>query len=318
MPHADGGLTDCANLSNRQPHPRGDNWAARAWPWQRGLVAGQDPDSSPTLSIAQRVLESLAAEATARLATAELITHPGERGRARESILGTYLREIVPAGYDIETGFIIDAVGGQSLQQDLIIVRHDYHPVFKVGGVSFFPVEAVAAVLEVKSSLNGQTIDDALRNSASVKQLDRTAAGKNYLVVGGAGGVPAGPVKPETHEHQVFSLIVAAKSSAQSDTLMAHLRTHLAGQPRRAWPNFIAVAAEFSIGYNSAIRSDQMNAEGLRYFSQALSPTNLDPLVDLALELWSFLRVSPVVDIQPFNYVPGSMTGISQPFTTES
>jgi hypothetical protein len=280
-------------------------------------MASQDSDSSPKPSIAQKVLESLAAEATDRLATAELISHAGERGRARESILGTYLREIVPAGYDIETGFIIDAVGGQSLQQDLIIVRHDYHPVFKVGGVKFFPVEAVAAVIEVKSSLNGQTIDDALRNSASVKRLDRTAADRNYLVVGGAGGAPAGPVNPEIHEHQIFSLIVAAKSAARLDTLLSHMRSHLASHPRRAWPNFVAVAGEFSIGYNSGIRSDQMNAEGLRCFHQSLSPANLEPLVDLAVELWSFLRVSPVVDSRPFNYVPGSMTGVNEPFTTE-
>ena len=114
----------------------------------------------------------------------------GERGRARESILSVYLGEIIPTGFDIETGFVVDTRGGQSLQQDLIIVRRDYHPVFKIGGVNFFPVEAVAAVVEVKSTLSTRTLKDALRNGSSVKELDRTAAGSNYFVVGGAGGLP--------------------------------------------------------------------------------------------------------------------------------
>ncbi len=281
-------------------------------------MSSSDPSPAGSASIAQRVLESLAAEASARLATADLISHPGERGRAREGILGAYLREIVPTGFGIETGFVIDSAGRQSRQQDLIIVRRDYHPVFKVGGVNFFPVEAIAAVIEVKSTLSAQTLEDALRNGSSVKELDRTASGKNYLVIGGAGGMPApmlvgdlGLVDPNNHQHQVFTLIVAARAGAQWQTLVGRLADHLAAQPQTAWPNFISVAGAFSIGYNSGIRSDQMNAVGLRVFEPSMAEDNLEPLVDLAVELWSFLRVTPLVDIRPFNYVPGSMTGVN-------
>jgi hypothetical protein len=37
----------------------------------------------------------------------------------------------------------------------------------------------------------------------------------------------------------------------------------------------------------------------------------VEPLVDLAVELWSFLRVAPLVDVAPFKYVRGSMTGVN-------
>jgi hypothetical protein len=270
--------------------------------------------------IAQRVLEALAVEASARLSTADLISHPGERGRARETILAQYLREIVPKGFDIETGFVIDTRGGQSLQQDLIIVRRDYHPLFKVGGVNFFPVEAVAAVIEVKSTLSTATLRDALRNAASVKELDRTASGSNYIVVGGAGGMP-GPmlhpsfvIDPSNHQHQVFSLIIGARVDVQMETLVDSLADQIALQPRTTWPNFISIAGAFSVGYNSGIKSDQMDAAGLRVFDPSMSPDNLDPLVDLAIELWSFLRVTPLVDVRPFQYVMGSQTGVNVTF----
>ncbi|WP_347059520.1 DUF6602 domain-containing protein [Blastococcus sp. HT6-30] len=272
------------------------------------------------VSIARQVLESLAAETTARLSTADLISHPGERGRAREHILTQFLRQIVPKAFDIETGFVIDTRGGQSLQQDLIIVRRDYHPVFTVGGINFFPVEGVAAVVEVKSGLSTTTLVEALRNAASVKLLDRTASGSNYLVIGGPGGFPAHAlnpqfvVDPDNHQHQIFSLIVAARLDVKMETLVDRLADHISNEPRTTWPNFISIAGAFSVGYNSDVRSDQMGAVGLRVFDPSMAPDNSDPLVDLAIELWSFLRVTPLVDVRPFQYVMGSQTGVNVDF----
>lgn len=275
------------------------------------MTAAQTAMAPGEPSIAQRVVAALAEEAKARLATAELISHYGERGRARETTLSAYLRQIVPAGFDIETGFVIDTAGAQSFQQDLIIVRHDYHPLFTVGGVKFFPAEAVAAVIEVKSTLTTQTLDQALANSASVKSLDRTAAGENYVVVGGSGGPRVSAVNQDQHEHQIFSLIVAAKSTAPRDSVVDRVIRHLGSTPRRAWPNFVAVAGEYSIGYNASVRSDQTDAREVRIFEPGMASDNVEPLVDLAVELWSFLRVAPLVDVAPFRYVRGSMTGVN-------
>jgi hypothetical protein len=85
-------------------------------------------------------MNSLADEAASRLRSASVISHPGERGRAREEALKRYFREITPVGFDVDTGFVIDSTGGQSRQQDIIFVRRDYHPVFRLSGIKFFPV----------------------------------------------------------------------------------------------------------------------------------------------------------------------------------
>lgn len=267
----------------------------------------QTRDAPGTLG--DRILGAHAAEARARLASAGVITHPGELGRAREQTLRRFLREIAPRGFDVETGFVIDSHGNQSRQQDLVFVRRDYHPVFRSGSARFFPIEAIAAVVEVKSKLRSDTLADALRNSASVKRLDRTGGGGNYRVLGGFGGAPAGEVDPERHDHQVFSVIVAAEAVAV-DTLIPVIQEHLAREPRRAWPNMIAVAGAWSLTYQppdlgTGIRSDQMNGVALRV-SEARDPRNVDPLADVAEQLWSFLRVSPLIDVRPSRYITGS------------
>lgn len=205
------------------------------------------------------------------------------------------------------TGIVIDPHGNQSRQQDLVFVRRDYHPVFRAGSARVFPVEDVAAVVEVKSRLRSDTLADALSNSASVKALGRT--GKNYRLIGRLGGIPAGPVNPEHQDHQVFSVIVAADAVAV-DTLLPVIRQHLAREPRRAWPNMIAVAGAWSLSYqpqdvSTGIRSDQVSGVALRA-SDARDPRNVDPLADVAEQLWSFLRVSPLIDVRPSRYITGS------------
>ena len=98
------------------------------------------------------------------------------------------------------------------------------------------------------------------------------------------------------------------------ETLVDRLAAQLATQPRRVWPNFISVAGALSIAYSSSIRSDQMSALGLKLFEPSMATDNLEPLVDLAVELWSFLRVTPLIDVRPFQYVRGSQTGVEFPF----
>lgn len=99
-----------------------------------------DPENAEGLdpSLPQRIIDAHALEATRRLDVVSLVTHPGERGRAREEILHRYLLEVLPEGFQVATGFIIDRLGGQSRKQDLIILRRDYHPRFQLGGAQFF------------------------------------------------------------------------------------------------------------------------------------------------------------------------------------
>lgn len=247
--------------------------------------------------------------------TAELVTHPGERGRAREEVLRQYLAEIVPPGFDVATGFIIDSHGEQSLQQDLIIVRRDYHPRFQVGGAYYFPVEAVAAVIEVKSTLNKSTLLQAIENAASVKGLDRTGGGHNYLVVGGAGGGMIEYAQNDNDWHEVKSFIVASRSEVSWEAAHRTFDEALRDRPRSVWPNSLTVADKFYLAYTvpeGKPRTDVHVATGVAVYLPTAG-TNVEPLVDLAGDLWSWLRVAPLIDVAPLRYFATSDTHLYGP-----
>lgn len=267
-------------------------------------------DDVDTPSLPQRIINAHAIEAIRRMETAEVVAHHGERGRAREEVLRQYLVETVPEGFTVATGFIIDCHGSQSRQQDLIIVRRDYHPKFQVGGAQFFPVEAVAAVVEVKSTLNTRTLREALTNARSVKALDRTGNGHNYIVSGGIGGRRDIDVDPDNDDHQIMSLIVAARCTINIQTAYRAFAEALEQEPRRTWPNAIAVADSWYLAYDvppEHPRTHIQIATGVRLHERT-QEANVEPLVDVVHDLWSWLRVVPLIDAAPLRYVRPSIT----------
>ncbi|MFJ6427514.1 DUF6602 domain-containing protein [Microbacterium maritypicum] len=271
-------------------------------------MTDSERDEPKRVSLPQRIIEAHAAEAIERMRTAALVTHPGERGTAREEILRQYLVEIVPRGFDVATGFVIDCHGAQSRQQDLIVVRRDYHPRFQVGGAHFFPVEAVAAVIEVKSSLTRSTLKHAVENARSVKSLDRSGGGRNYIVNGGIGGSRGEAVRSNDDAHQIMSLIVGADSTIGGIAAYEAFTESIANLPRRVWPNCVAAASHWYLSYHvtgGEPRTDAQNASGIRIHKVDDVP-NVDPLVDVAHDLWSWLRVVPLIDAWPNNYVTPS------------
>jgi hypothetical protein len=255
---------------------------------------------------------AMADEVETRLRAAAVVTHPGELGTAREQILAEFIRSIVPLGFEVSRGFVIDSLGRQSRQQDIVIIRRDYHPIFRVGDVNFFPVEAVAATVELKSTLDKKGLTDALGNVRSVKALDRTGDGHNYIVAGTAGGHRAGPVNPDAHNHQVLSLIVAVTTTMSPETAADIIWSANESQPRRLWHNGLFVADRWALIYylhqDGMVPVDQMASDR---FGIVFHPSNdrasnwsRPPLAELANSLWSYLRVTPLIDVSPCRYLP--------------
>lgn len=270
-------------------------------------------DELQSRPVSDGIVDRLAEETIGRLSEAGQIGHPGEIGRARENILRDYLTNLVPPGFGLDTGFVIDALGGKSLQQDIVIYRREYHPIFKIGGVFLFPVESVAAVIEVKSTLSTAELKGALENVASVKRLDRrgdvAAVGANYTLIGGAGGKRGEDVDPALHEHQIFAAIVAG-GGITAATALPTLQEHIVGHQREVWPNMISIANSWSLSYDNTHlkgvpRSNQMKGTKFRVSPKGFRG-NPDPLVDVAEQLWSFLRVAAFVDVTPSSYARGS------------
>lgn len=81
--------------------------------------------------------------------------HKLEYGEYRERVLLRLLKSILPARFDIGSGFIVNASGKVSTQCDLIIYDKNEMPTLESDyGQRFFPVEAVIGVGEVKSRID--------------------------------------------------------------------------------------------------------------------------------------------------------------------
>jgi hypothetical protein len=88
-----------------------------------------------------------------------LIRHRPTTGNYREGLLRTLLQKYLPRRYHAATGFIF----GSHRQLDIIIYDQvEYSPLFREGDLVVVPASAVRAVIEVKSSLTNQFLDEAL------------------------------------------------------------------------------------------------------------------------------------------------------------
>lgn len=84
----------------------------------------------------------------------EVPDHPPTIGGFREEIWKQFFEQIVPKKYVIEQSvFLLDSSGNVSNEVDLAILDEMYTPyIFRKGRIKFIPIEAVAAVVQCKST----------------------------------------------------------------------------------------------------------------------------------------------------------------------
>lgn len=91
----------------------------------------------------------------------------------REEIISDFLRAHLPKRVTVERGEIIDSNRRGSGEVDVILVDHESSSL-RVGGEPLVPVEAAVGLIEIKSSLFGSNLDDAIRKITRAKILVRT------------------------------------------------------------------------------------------------------------------------------------------------
>ncbi len=88
-----------------------------------------------------------------------LIRHSGTAGSFREELLRGFLRKVVPGKFRVSTGFIEDC----ARQLDIIVWDAiNYAPLFRENEVVVVPRDSVRAIVEVKTKLNTNALDEAL------------------------------------------------------------------------------------------------------------------------------------------------------------
>lgn len=252
--------------------------------------------------LTKQIIAALNKAALDELNLAREIKHAGESGRAREQILRNFLKKILPGRYQVDTGFVIDAVGGTSKQIDIVIYRDDYHSVFEIGNVKHFMIESVVAVIENKASIASTAmLQQAFENIKSVKSLDRTNRGKNYLLPNRK------KVDKEDFYHQVFGAILTEKSLSVP-SLRAEFQSFFERtRDKSLWPNMYCDVRGSSFRYISAdehVIVDPRKAASFAISDPAAETYN-PPLIELAFELVSLLRVLQVVDFSVGDYFHG-------------
>lgn len=105
------------------------------------------------------------------------MSHSGEKGRNNERVLAEFLRRHLPQRYTVSTGKVVAVGGAESGQVDVIIHDRLYTPaLLDAHAWALVPVEAVHAVVSVKTTLSKPELRDVLNSIQSVRALPRRAA----------------------------------------------------------------------------------------------------------------------------------------------
>lgn len=132
----------------------------------------------------------IAARTEALLAESKAISktfgHNGIRGTIRELFVKQLLEPLLPPQIGIGTGEVINHKGGRSKQLDVVLYNKDRVPPVLVSGgdIGIFPWECVISIIEVKSTLNVASLEEAHLNAASVKRVYADLNEKDVLVGG--------------------------------------------------------------------------------------------------------------------------------------
>ena len=107
-----------------------------------------------------------------------LVGHNGEFGRANELSLAQLLTNLLPASVGVGTGVVIDSKGNRSAQSDIIVYDKSMQPQILAQSTQLlFPVETTVAVIEVKTSINGEAVNDVGAKAEKLRGLSDSRRG---------------------------------------------------------------------------------------------------------------------------------------------
>ena len=272
--------------------------------------------SESVASRARRVREELL--------EAALIEHRGEAGRGREQVIREFLSTVLPAGFAVSSGFVIDATGAKSRQVDVVVCRPGDYPIFSIAGINHFIIESVVAVVEIKASLSSVSgVVDACDAVASVKRLDRTNRGSNAVVQGGNHGEM---VDAYRDRFEIFGGVFVERSP-NPNVVVSALLACLKGDDWRTAPNFYAALTGltdiqlarteelgFFIGYRDRAGNLSTNMDRTlagAYSDVLVSTARPEPVIQscearvltrMAATIVTAVRYKPVVDYSVEDY----------------
>lgn len=166
--------------------------------------------------------------------------HHGVAGQEIENLLINFLNEHLPRRFAAVSGLVIDNANSLSKQCDVLIYDAENSPVYRAGSVGqVLPSDSIASVIEVKSKLTKDELEDAAEKIASVKKLQRN------------------PItnldQPVNFSNFIFNnclgVVFAYDSKTSLKTLAKNLKEINKKLPRALWIDAIVVLGKGMISY---------------------------------------------------------------------
>lgn len=124
----------------------------------------------------------LGQELVSEFEKAGIMTHPAAVGAGREASAKQKLKQILPAGVGVGSGFVIDSFGHTSRQCDIILYEENFAlrvcPNMDAEN-TYYNCESVIAVGEVKSVVTRKELEDSLDKLSIIKSLQRKDDGNS-------------------------------------------------------------------------------------------------------------------------------------------
>jgi hypothetical protein len=104
----------------------------------------------------------------------EFSTHHLSAGENREDLVKKFLQSHLPERFGVSSGIIVSPEGAFSNQADLVVVdKFNNSPIYPNYKNKLWPVEAVYALIEVKTNLSPSNLSDAIAKGQRFKKLKR-------------------------------------------------------------------------------------------------------------------------------------------------
>jgi hypothetical protein len=101
------------------------------------------------------------------------VNHPGLTGLIRELVASQIFAHIMPGGFEIGKGKLIDRNGKLSSEGDLLVYNHSIlPPIMYSERDGIYPIESSYYAFEIKSQSTASNIQDAIRKGRAIIELD--------------------------------------------------------------------------------------------------------------------------------------------------
>ena len=234
--------------------------------------------------------------------------HRPSAGINREDLVANFLRNHLPERFGVSTGLIISHDGMFSNEADLVVFdKPNNSPLYPDVQKKLWPVEAIYALIEVKTQLNPRDLTDAISKFQKFKRLRRQFR----------------HVKESQNIYDSLAILWSFDSSS-AETLKRNLTTEFEKIPLVERPDFVVVPGKLvaksgsylEISKLGQLNSPHRNSLVERYGNDlsALLPNavEVDDLGDNSLMAWyvwfdSWLRQAGVRFPDPIEYLPKDM-----------